>query len=69
MDRADLCRQLCLLRPEITNIIGFYDLLYEQSRELTPFQRMTFEAHFATSSHKLAFDVMHIVNRLLAEPD
>jgi len=69
MDRAELCRQLCLLRPEITNIIGFYELLYEQSEELTSFQRMTFEAHFATSSHKLAFDVMHIVNRLLAELD
>lgn len=51
------------LRPYLTNVIGFYDLLYEPESELTPLQRLSYEAHFATSSRKIAVDLISIIKR------
>ncbi len=62
MTEEEIAR-LVELRSTITNVIGFYELLYEQG-DLTPAQRMTYEAHFATSSHHLATEVWAIIKAM-----
>ncbi|MRI56581.1 hypothetical protein D8770_21855 [Methylobacterium sp. DB1607] len=62
-------RRLFELRPALTNVLGFYDLLYEAGDELTPAQRMKFEAYFATSAHHLARQLYLILKGIADRPE
>lgn len=64
----DALRRLIELRPILTNVIGFYDLLYEHG-DLTPDRRMIYEAHFATSAHRLAVELYAITEAIIRQAD
>lgn len=64
----DELHRLIDLRPTLTNVIGFYDLLYENGDQ-TPERRMIYEAHFATSAHHLACELMAIITGMILRAD
>jgi len=64
----DEITRLAQLRPTITNVIGFYDLLYEQG-DLPPAKRMIYEAHFATAAHHMAAEVLAIIRAVIDRAD
>lgn len=65
---GDELRRLFELRPVMTNVAGFYDLLY-QCGDITPAQRMIWEAHFATSALQLAQELYSILKDAEARRD
>lgn len=55
------------LAPSITNVIGFYDLLYEQETAVHPVRRAMHEAHFTTSALHLAVALRRVLEQMDAE--
>jgi hypothetical protein len=66
---TDEIEALRRLRPMLTNVIGFYDLLYEQDTNPSPVQRMMHEVWFTTSARALAVEVLKIIDRKEGEGD
>lgn len=67
MTSDQLAARLVGLRPVLTNVIGFHELI-DAGAAKTPFDAMTHQAHFTAASVKLAHDVLQIVNDLLDGP-
>lgn len=65
--RTEDIHTLVHLRPYAINVIGFYDLMYEIGKELTPYQRTVSEAHLSTSAHHVAVQLIRIIDRILDE--
>lgn len=66
MTREELAGRLCRMQPQITNVIGFHDLLDDDSLKLTPLQTMTYEVHFTASGLALAHGLLQIIRELKA---
>jgi len=60
---SDEIEALRRLRPILTDVIGFYDLMYEQDTNPSPIQRMMHEVLFTASAHALAVEVLKIIDR------
>ncbi len=49
----------------LTNVIGFYDLLYENDPKSKPFDRMMQQVWFNTSSMAMATELLKLVNTMI----
>ncbi|WP_208180043.1 hypothetical protein J4T85_019455 [Sinorhizobium medicae] len=67
MTKAELAARLHRLRPELVNIVGFYDLLDHGDEVKCPLAAMTHQVHFTAASLKLAREIIHILGELEAD--
>lgn len=53
-------RELCRLRPKLTEMVGYYHLLYEREGlpELSPLDRMKFEVLHTAAAHEISVSML-----------
>jgi hypothetical protein len=64
MTRAELATEIELLRPIITNIIGFHDLAEQEDVPLTPLQRVIYGAHVYAAGVELADRLCRLIHAM-----
>lgn len=64
MRKRELARRLFMLRPELNNIVGFYDLMDSDVHRRTPLSLMTYQIHFTASSVKVGRELISILDEL-----
>jgi hypothetical protein len=64
MRKRELARRLFMLQPELVNIIGFYDLIENDTYKKTPLSLMTYQVHFTAAAMKVARELISMIDDL-----